>query len=277
LPDVPPSRHAAPLAIIAVVIGAITAGVFLLIDWLPDQASKQAERVDPLLWFVIISCGVIFTIVMTFLLYSIFRFKAKEGDEEDGPPIHGNTKLEIAWTIVPTLLLAVMAVWAYMVLTDNEALAEDRMIVNVTAEQFAWTFTYPDAGIESGDLRIPVDRQVELKMTAVDVIHDLYVPEFRVKQDVVPGVITKLVVDPTKVGKYPIICAELCGLGHNTMRASVYVMPQAQYDKWLQTSKEQVAAAGRPASPPAAGGADAAGTRPAGAADQPTGDAAASQ
>jgi cytochrome c oxidase subunit 2 len=274
LPDVPRSRHAVPLIAIAVVVGAITAGVFFLIDWIPDQASKQAERVDPLMWFVVITSGVIFTIVLTFLLYSVFRFRAKDGDDEDGPPLHGNTKLEIAWTIVPTMLLAIMAVWAYLVLTDNEALAEDRMIVNVTAEQFAWTFTYPDAGIESGDLRIPVDRQVELRMTAVDVIHDLYVPEFRVKQDVVPGVITQLVVDPTRVGKYPVICAELCGLGHNAMRTNVYVMPQAQFDRWLTDAKRQVAS-GQPAQQeqPAGG---AAGTRPEGA-EQPTGDAAASQ
>jgi len=273
---VPRSRHVIPLAILAVVIGGITAAVFFLIDWIPVQASEQAERVDPLMWFVVISCGVIFTIVMMFLLYSVWRFKAPEGDEEDGPPIHGNTKLEIAWTIIPTLLLATMAVWAYLVLSDNEALAEDRMIVNVTAEQFAWNFTYPDAGIESGDLRIPVDRQVELRMTAVDVIHDLYVPEFRVKQDVVPGVITQLIIDPNRVGKYPVICAELCGLGHNTMRASVHVMPQDEYGRWLEDAKRQVAAAPPPQEPEQPAGEGAAGTRPEGA-EQPTGDDAASQ
>ena len=272
----PRSRHVIPLAILAVVIGGITAAVFFLIDWIPLSASEQAERVDPLMWFVVISCGVIFTIVMMFLLYSIWRFKAPEGDEEDGPPIHGNTKLEIAWTIIPTLLLATMAVWAYLVLSDNEALAEDRMIVNVTAEQFAWNFTYPDAGIESGDLRIPVDRQVELRMTAVDVIHDLYVPEFRVKQDVVPGVITQLIIDPNRVGKYPVICAELCGLGHNTMRANVFVMEQDEYARWLEDAKRQVAAAPAAEEGQQPAGEGAAGTRPEGA-EQPTGDDAASQ
>ena len=275
------SRHVLPLAILAVVIGGGLVAVFTLIDWIPLQASEQAERVDPLMWFVVIASGVIFTIVMTFLLYSIFRFKAPEGDEEDGPPIHGNTKLEIAWTLVPTVLLAVMAVWAYLVLTENEALAEDRMIVNVTAEQFAWTFTYPDLGVESGDLRLPVDRQVELRMTAVDVIHDLYVPEFRVKQDVVPGVITQLIIDPIRVGKYPVICAELCGLGHNTMRANVFVMPQDEFSRWQQEAKRQVAAGsaaegGQPAADGEQPAGDAAGTRPEGA-EQPTGDDAASQ
>jgi cytochrome c oxidase subunit II len=240
---VPRSRHALPLSVLAVVIGGATATVFLAFDWIPLQASEQAERVDRLLWFVVIACGVIFTIVLMFLLYSVWRFRAPPGDEEDGPPIHGNTRLEIAWTLIPTLLLTAMAVWAYLVLTDNEALAEDRLVVNVTGEQFAWTFTYPDAGIESGDLRIPVDRQVELRMTAVDVIHDLYVPEFRVKQDVVPGVTTQLIIDPNRVGTYPVICAELCGLGHNTMRSRAVVMPQDDYQAWITAAERRVESA----------------------------------
>ena len=239
----PRSRHAIPLAVLAVVIGGATATVFLAFDWIPLQASEQAERVDRLLWFVVIACGVIFTIVLMFLLYSVWRFRAPPGDEEDGPPIHGNTRLEIAWTLIPTLLLTAMAIWAYLVLTDNEALAEDRLVVNVTGEQFAWTFTYPDAGIESGDLRIPVDRQVELRMTAVDVIHDLYVPEFRVKQDVVPGVTTQLIIDPNRVGTYPVICAELCGLGHSTMRSRAVVMPQDEYQAWITAAKRRVESA----------------------------------
>jgi cytochrome c oxidase subunit 2 len=240
---VPRSRHAIPLAVLAVVIGGATATVFLAFDWIPLQASEQAERVDRLLWFVVIACGVIFTIVLMFLLYSVWRFRAPPGDEEDGPPIHGNTRLEIAWTLIPTLLLTAMAIWAYLVLTDNEALAEDRLVVNVTGEQFTWTFTYPDAGIESGDLRIPVDRQVELRMTAVDVIHDLYVPEFRVKQDVVPGVTTRLIIDPNRVGTYPVICAELCGLGHSTMRSRAVVMPQDEYQAWITAAKRRVESA----------------------------------
>jgi len=251
LPAVPRSRHALPLAIIALVVAGLTITTFVVFDWIPAQASEQAERVDPLMWFVVIASGVIFTIVISFLLYSAWRFRAAEGDESDGPPIHGNTRLEIAWTLVPAALLIAMAVWAYIVLSENEALADDRLRVDVTAEQFAWTFTYPDAGIETGDLRLPAGRQVELRMTAVDVIHDLYVPEFRVKQDVVPGITTTLIVDPNRPGTYPIICAELCGLGHNTMRSRVIVMEPAAYDAWVRTSRQQIAAqAARPPAPP---------------------------
>ena len=236
------SRHTVPLLVLAVVIGGASAAVALLIDWLPEQAARQAERTDTLFWFVVWASIVIFTIVMTFLIYSAFRFRAKPGDESDGPPIHGNTRLEIVWTVVPTILLAVMAVWAYLVLSDNEALASDRMVVNVTAEQFVWSFTYPGGQVASGDLRLPLGRQVELRMRSKDVIHDFYVAQFRVKEDVVPGVTTKVIVNPNKVGTFQVICAELCGAGHGVMRTRVIVMEPSAYDGWLAQAQKDVAA-----------------------------------
>ena len=118
------SRHTIPLLVIAIVIGAITSAAAIFIDWLPEQASEQADRVDHLMWFVVWSSVAIFTLVATVILYAAIRFRAKPGDESDGPPTHGNTTLEVVWTIVPTILLAVVAVWAYLVLSDNEALAK---------------------------------------------------------------------------------------------------------------------------------------------------------
>ncbi|HMN98417.1 MAG TPA: cytochrome c oxidase subunit II [Miltoncostaeaceae bacterium] len=236
------SRHTLPLAIIAVVIGGICIAVALLIDWVPLVASEQGDRVDDLLWFVIWASIAIFTLVATVLIYSVFAFKVKPGDESDGPPVHGNTKLEIIWTIVPTLLLAVMAVWAYIVLVDNEALASDRVVVNVTAQQFAWEYQYPDGSVGTGDLHLPVDRQVELRMRSRDVIHDFYVKEFHVKQDVVPGITTTLIINPTRTGTYQVICAELCGVGHGVMRSRVIVQTQQEYDAWLAAAQKQVAA-----------------------------------
>jgi cytochrome c oxidase subunit 2 len=237
------SRHTLPLAIIAIVIGGACVAVALLIDWVPLVASEQGDRVDNLLWFVIWSSIVIFTLVATVLIYSAFAFRAKPGDESDGPPVHGNTKLEIVWTLVPTLLLAVMAVWAYLVLSDNEALASDRVVVNVTAQQFAWQYQYPDGSVGTGDLHIPVDRQVELRMRSKDVIHDFYVKEFHVKQDVVPGITTRLIINPTRTGTYQVICAELCGVGHGVMRSRVVVQTQQEYDAWLKQAQQQAAAA----------------------------------
>lgn len=233
-----------PLLILTVVIGAASVATALFIDWLPEQASEQAERVDTLLWFVIWISLALFTVVIAVLLYAAWRFRVGEDDDEDGPPTHGNTRLEIVWTVVPAVLLAVMAVWAYLVLSDNEALAspEDRITIDVTAEQFAWSFSYPDAGVASGDLRVPQGKQVVLKMRAKDVIHDFYVVEWKVKQDVVPGITTRLIVDPDRTGTYQIICSELCGVGHGVMRARVIVMPQPEYDAWLQSARAQVVA-----------------------------------
>jgi cytochrome c oxidase subunit 2 len=248
------SRHTVPLLVLAVVIGGATTAVALLIEWLPAQASEQAERVDTLMWFVVWASVVIFTLVVTVLVYSAFRFRAKPGDESDGPPIHGNTKLEILWTLVPTLLLAAMAVWAYLVLSDNEALASDRLVVDVTAEQFVWSFTYPGGQIASGDLRLPEGRQVELKMRSKDVIHDFYVKEFRVKEDVVPGITTQVIVNPNRTGTFQVICAELCGAGHSLMRSRVIVMEPSDYDAWLAQARTTVAAQAPPAQAPPAQG-----------------------
>jgi cytochrome c oxidase subunit II len=261
-PAVLKSRHTIPLLVTFLVVGAITVASVLLIDWLPPQASEQAERVDTLLWFVIWVIVVLFTIVIAVLLYSAWRFRVGEDDDEDGPPVHGNTMLEVVWTVVPAVLLAVVATWAYLVLSDNEALASDRLVVDVTAEQFAWTFTYPEAGITTGDLRVPVGRQVELRMRAKDVIHDFYVPEFRVKQDVVPGITTRLVIDPNKVGTYQVICAELCGVGHGVMRSRAVVLEPAAYEQWLSDARQQVADQAQPAAD-APGAAPAAETAPA--------------
>lgn len=227
---------------IAIVVGGATIAVATLIDWLPEAAAEQSDRVDALMWFLIWVSIAVFTGVVTVLVYSIWRFRAKPGDESDGPPMHGHTKLEIIWTVIPVLLLAAVAVWAYLVLTENEALADDRLEVQVTAEQFAWTYTYPGAQISSGDLRVPVDRQVRLKMRSKDVIHDFYVAEFRVKQDIVPGITTYLTFNPTKTGTYQVICAELCGVGHGVMRSRVIVMEPDEYDRWLATASQQVAA-----------------------------------
>lgn len=235
------------MLLIAVVIGGLTAAVVVAIDWLPDQAAEQAPRVDALLWFLVIASAAIFVLVMTVMLYAVWRWRAAPDDDDDGAPIHGHTGLEITWTLVPAVLLAVMAVWAIIVLDRNENLDDDRLVIDVTAEQFAWTFAYPDETspqVASGDLRVPVGRQVELRMQSRDVIHDFYVPEFRVKMDVVPGITTRMVFNPDKVGRYQVICAELCGVGHSTMRARVEVMSEADFEAWRvgaeQTVQQQI-------------------------------------
>ncbi len=230
------------MALIALVVGAITVGQALLIDWLPERAGEEAARIDALLWFLFWVSAVIFVLVTVVLVYAVWAFRAEPGDETDGPPIHGNTRLEVIWTIIPAVLLAVVVVLAIVVLEENEALAADRVKIDVIGEQFAWRMQYPDVDVESGDLRVPVDRQVELSIRASDVIHSFWVPAMRVKQDAVPGITTDLVFTPDKVGNYEVICAELCGAGHGVMRTRAIVMEPGAYEEWLSAARAKVEA-----------------------------------
>ncbi len=236
------SPHALPLIAIGLVLAAIMAAIAWGIDWLPPAASREAGRTDNLLWFVFIASAIIFVIVVTFLVYSVWKFRAAPGDESDGPPIHGNTTLEIVWTAVPALLLAIVTVYSYLVLSDNEATARDQMVVDVTGQQFSWSFVYPDQRIQTGILRLPVDTQVMVRLHAKDVIHDFAVNDFRLKADAVPGITNTLKFTPNKLGTYPLVCQELCGLGHSVMRSKLIVMPKADFAAWLATATAKVKA-----------------------------------
>jgi cytochrome c oxidase subunit II len=185
---------------------------------------------------VIVICIAIFAIVVAVLLYSVWRFRAAPDDDTDGPPIHGHTGLEIIWTLIPTVLVTAIGIVSAIVLAQNDALGKNVLHVNVTAQQFAWSFSYPEAkDLTSGILRLPVDRSVLLTLHSKDVIHSFWVPEFGQKQDTVPGLTTTLHITPNRIGTYPVICTELCGLGHAVMRTEAIVMSQANFDKWLKS------------------------------------------
>ena len=170
----------------------------------------------------------VFVLVMTIAIYSVWRFQAKPGDMRDGPPIHGNTRLEVVWVTIPFLMVTALAVYGWIVLDDIEAKQADEMVVNVTGRQFTWTFEYPQEKVNSTTLVLPKDRPVEFRIHTKDVIHAFWVPEFRLKSDAVPGLTTKIRLTPDRVGRYQVVCAELCGLGHSTMRQNVRVIPAAR-------------------------------------------------
>ena len=221
------------LIVIGVIAGAIASAFALVPGWLPEPASREAGRIDFVFWFVTGICIFIFSIVAAVSVYAVWKFRAKPDDDSDGPPIHGHTGLEIAWTAVPTLLVTAIAVVSSIVLAKNDAQGADPLRIEVTAQQFFWSYRYPEYGNkESSVLRLPVDRSVVLRMTAKDVIHSFWVPEFAQKQDVVPGIHPTLHITPTRVGTYPVICTELCGLGHALMRSRAIVMQPAAFEKW---------------------------------------------
>src|SRR4051795_11560822 len=218
---------------IGIVAGGIATAVAVLLPWLPEDASRERGRIDFVFWFTIGICIMIFALVVAVLLYSILNFRAAPDDDSDGPPIHGHTGLEIVWTLIPTILVTAIGIVSAIVLGRNDAQGKDVLRVNVVAQQFAWSFSYPGAhDLTSGTLRLPVGRSVELSFKALDVIHSFWVPEFGQKQDTVPGLHTQLHITPTKTGSFPVICTELCGLGHATMRTTAIVMTPAAFDQW---------------------------------------------
>jgi cytochrome c oxidase subunit II len=221
------------LILIGVLAGAVASAVALIPGWLPEPASREAGRIDFVFWFVTGICIFIFAIVAAVSVFAVWKFRAKPDDDSDGPPIHGHTGLEIAWTAVPTLLVTAIAIVSAIVLAKNDAQGADPLRVDVVAQQFFWSYRYPEFDNKESDiLRLPVNRSVVLRMTSKDVIHSFWVPEFGQKQDVVPGIHPTLHITPDRVGTYPVICTELCGLGHALMRSRTIVMTGAAFQKW---------------------------------------------
>ena len=221
------------LIVIGVLAGAVASLVALIPGWLPQPASREAGRIDFVFWFVTGICIFVFSIVAAVSVFAVWKFRAKPDDDSDGPPIHGHTGLEIMWTAVPTLLVTAIAVVSAIVLAKDDAQGANPLRVNVFAQQFFWSYRYPGYGNKESDvLRLPVNRSVVLHMTAKDVIHSFWVPEFRQKQDVVPGLHPTLHITPNRVGTYPVICTELCGLGHALMRSRVIVMEPGAFQQW---------------------------------------------
>jgi cytochrome c oxidase subunit 2 len=232
--------------LVAVGLGAaaVATAVALFVPWLPTPASKQADRIDFVFWFVTVICIAIFALVVAVILYAVVRFRARPGDDSDGAPIHGHTGLEIAWTAVPAVLVTAIAVVSAVALAQNDRLPKKHIRVNVTAQQFAWTFQYPASnGLTTSSLRLPLGEAVELKMQSKDVIHSFWVPQFGQKQDVVPGITTRLVITPKRLGTYPVVCTELCGEGHALMRSQAIVMKPAAFAAWVKAAQQAAAKA----------------------------------
>jgi cytochrome c oxidase subunit II len=240
--------------LVAFLLAALATAVAIFIPWLPDQASKEGERIDFVFWFVTAICIGIFSVVASVSVYSLVKFRAKPDDDSDGPPIHGHTGIEITWTVIPLILVLAMIVVSSVALAQNDKEPANALRVEILGQQFAWLVAYPPEGAQedmdgficfdrgtgqvarecksSPNLMLPLDRPVRLHLTAREVIHSFWVPEFRQKQDAVPGLKTEITVTPTKLGNYPFVCAELCGLGHALMRTRAIVTSESQFEAW---------------------------------------------
>jgi cytochrome c oxidase subunit II len=249
----------------AMLVLTVVSSVLMLIpDWNGMQGSAEADDIDTLLDVMIILSCFVFSVVVVMLGYCLIKFRAKPGDESDGKPVHGNTKLEIAWTVIPTVIVLFGAGYSWLVLNDIETEAADQMPVTVTAQQFKWTFEYPEEGVTTDEFHVPVDQQLELNLIALDVLHSFWVPEWRLKRDLVPiaegnptDVDNVMRVTPNEEGNFQLICTELCGLGHATMRAEVVVESEEEFQQWIseQQAAQEEAGGGEPAAPESEAGA----------------------
>jgi cytochrome c oxidase subunit 2 len=219
---------------LGVIAAAIGTAIVLLMNWFPASADTAAPKIDRLYDVLLIFSVPIFVLVMSVAVYSVVRFRARPGDMGDGAPIHGNTRLEIFWVTVPFLIVTGLSVYSWIVLDDIEAKKPNTMVVKVTGQQFTWRFEYPRERVKSTELVLPKGRPIEFRLNTEDVIHSFWVPEFRLKSDIVPGLTTKVRVTPNKVGAWSVVCAELCGIGHSTMRQDVKVLPRTEFDAWIK-------------------------------------------
>ena len=228
------------VAIVAAVI-AVAIGIALSfqIRWFPVAASTQAHNTDQLYHVLMIATIPIFVLVVTVILYCVWQFHMKPGEElKDGPPIHGNTRLEVFWTAVPAVLLLGLVGYSFVILHDNEKKPAREIQIGVTGQQFYWSYQYPPsvtggAPIDSYQLYIPENESVDFALHSKDVIHAFFVPAFRLQEDVVPGITTHWRVTADRLGSYPVVCNLLCGVGHSLMRSTVHVVAPAQFRAWI--------------------------------------------
>ena len=249
------------ILIISAVFG-ISFWIGFNVNLLPVEASINAPIYDELFKILFIIGLIIFIGMTLAVIYSLFKFRKRKDQYGDGIALEGNLSLEIVWTIIPSIIVLIIGlysyniydrmggmkelnhshemmdsntekIWAGISQASNNEVASNNLSVEVSAMQFAFLFNYPNGEFISGELHVPVDHKVSMKMESKDVIHAFWVPEFRIKQDIIPGQPTILNFTPTKVGKYPIICAELCGPYHGGMRASIIVEKESDYKDWF--------------------------------------------
>ena len=222
------------LTAIGLVAGAIGTAVAVLIPWLPPADGKEAQRIHFVFWFTTAIALAVFAVVAAVLVYSIWKFRVRPDDDSDGPPTHGHTMLEIVWTAIPAVLVTAISIVSAVVLAENGKAGPNPLRVTVTERQFAFSFTYPN-GRTLDTLTIPEGRSTRLSITSLDVIHSFWVPVLSQKQDAVPGEHNTIIVTPIKAGTFPLMCTELCGLGHALMRSTVTILPEAKFDQWYRS------------------------------------------
>ncbi|MFI5323157.1 MAG: cytochrome c oxidase subunit II [Thermodesulfobacteriota bacterium] len=204
--------------------------------WIPEAASNLASKVDGVLLLITLMSLVFFVLITIFLVYFAIKYRRRNEDDET-PYITGNETLELIWTIIPSILLIVLFIYGYSVFKEMRTPPKDAVDIGVTAKQWLWTFNYYNGKKTINELYVQQNRPVRLVMQSDDVIHDLFIPAFRMKQDVLPGRYVQEWFTPTKIGTFDIYCTQYCGTGHSSMLAKVIVLSPEAYRIWEQGEK----------------------------------------
>ena len=208
----------------------------------PTPETDTGRAISQLYWVVFAICAVVFVVVETSLVLFVIRFRRRRDIPEgvEGPQIHGNTRLEVIWTLIPTLILVGIAVFTFARIPAVEASGEASgdLRVRVDAHQFYWQYTYPNGAVSFDTLVLPVDRAVTLDLHSADVAHSWWVPALTGKRDAIPGRTNELTFKPIRVGSYEGVCAELCGVQHAVMYTKVRVVEDSEFERWTATAQE---------------------------------------
>ncbi len=203
--------------------------------WLPPQSSTMSGRIDTLFDFILWASIVIFAIVAVSTIYFAIRYR-RHGDVARTTPYVENLGLEITWTVIPFILLMVIFVWGIRDFLRLHIIPAQAIEVKVTGQRWFWSFSYPDGPSTVGELVVPVSKPIKLLLSSQDVIHSFYVPDFRIKMDVLPNRYTLTWFEAVHTGEFQIYCTEFCGKGHSEMLGKVKVLSDEDFKIWLEKS-----------------------------------------
>ena len=209
--------------------------------WMPFAASTQAESIDWLFYFLLWTGILLFLIVIAPMTWFVFRYRRKHEGQKALSQVDHNPNLERAWTFLPLIYLALVFYWGFVGYTNLSITPSGAKNLRVIGQKWNWTVQYPDDEISvSGQgavIGVPVNQPVSLTMSSQDVIHSFFVPNFRIKQDVVPGRYSTIWFEAKEIGEFPVFCAEYCGDSHSNMLALIKVMPEEEFREWVAKKK----------------------------------------
>ena len=207
--------------------------------WLPEASTTLAGEVDALFWFVFWVSTVIFAAVVLAKLYFVVKYR-RRSEKDVTTPVHESKALEAIWIVVPTILVLIVFTWGFDLFVQLNSAPPDSYQITVRGKQWTWEYEYAEGVLTAGDLYVPVGRPVKLNMSSADVLHSFFVPEFRIKQDVLPNRYTSVWFKAENVGEHTIYCTEYCGTAHSGMLGKVVVVSEEDFAAWIQEQNQDL-------------------------------------